>query len=164
MSKIVDSLKGGEIFAIPLFLSDVIDTKNFARENFLDKGNEFAYCRVIRNAAGGRIFIEVFSLIGGLDIDMESIIQSGRLFQPIAITGLGIGKKRWKKLFEQPNYDKEIHSHYSRIQLVEGVGDNLRLVKNGKKTPISRKEASKYERWIAWRASHLEKRILETIS
>ena len=164
MSKIVDSLKGGEIFAIPLFVSDEIDTKSFAREKFLDRGDEFAYCRVIHNAAGGGIIIEVFSITGGLKIGIQSIIQSERLFRPVAISGLGIGKKRWKKLFEQFEYDKEIHSSYSKIQLVEGVGDNLRLVQNGKKTPISREEASKYERWIAWRASHLEKRILETIS
>ena len=162
--KSVTSLKGGEIFAIPLFVSDILDTKSFSREKFEDRGAEFAFCRVISNRQGGGIFIEVFDLIGGLETDLKSIINSQRLFRPISITGLGIGKKRWKKLFVQEPYDKESDSNYSKIQLVLGFANHLRLWQNGVEQPISVQDAETYESWDVWRASHLEERIIKALN
>lgn len=157
--KSLEKLKGGEIFAIPLFVSDIMDNISFSRNKFEDKGKEFAFCRIIYNKKGSGLIIEVFDLIGTLNQDLESIISSKRLFRPIAVTGLGIYKKRWKKLYEQKDYDKETHSNYSEIQLVLGAGDDLRLWQNGQEKSINQTEAKKYELWTMWRASHLEKRI-----
>lgn len=161
--KSLEKLKGGEIFAIPLFTSDIMDNISFAKNKFEDKGKEFAFCRIIYNKKGSGLLIEVFDLIGSLNQDLKSIISSNRLFRPIAITGLGIYKKRWKKLYEQKNYDKERDSNYSKIQLVLGAGDDLRLWQNGTEKPINKTEAENYEIWTMWRASHLEKRIIKEL-
>ncbi|WP_452229600.1 immunity 26/phosphotriesterase HocA family protein [Lacinutrix sp. MEBiC02404] len=156
-------LNGGEIYAIPLFLSGESSIKSFSRDKFEDKGKEFAFCRVIEDKEGGGIFIEVFDLIGNLNQDLESIISSKRLFQPIATSGLAMTKKRWKKIHIQEPYDKEKDSNYSEIKLVLGTNDDLRLFQNGKETPISQIEAKKYEFWKIWMPSQLEKRIIEEL-
>ena len=91
---------------------------------------------------------------------MDSIISSKRLFDPISSSGIGIYKKRWKKLYEQDDYDMEKDSKYSEIKLVLGTTDDLRLFQNGQETPISEIEAKKYEYWKIWMPSQLEKRIL----
>lgn len=163
MKKLVE-VQGGEIYAIPLFLSNVLDNKSFSRDKFKDRGKEFVFCRIITDKGGGGIFIEVFDLIGHLKQSLESIISSKRLFRPIAVSGLGIYKKRWKKLYVQEPYDKEKDSKYSEIQLVLGVNEDLRLFQNGEEIPINDVDAKKYEMWNLWRASQLEKRIIEELS
>ena len=59
--------------------------------------------------------------------------------------------------------DKERDSNSSEIQLVLGDHTSPRLWQNGKENPISPEEAQRYERWVIWRASHLEKRIIEEL-
>lgn len=162
MKKLVEQ-QGGEIYAIPLFISDIADNKSFSRDKYKDRGKEFAFCRIIVDKDGGGLFTEVFDLIGDLNQNLDSIISSRRLFDPIAISGLGIYKKRWKRLYTQEPYDKEKDSKYSEIKLVLGTQDNLRLFQNGEETPISETEAKKYEEWKLWRASHLEKRIIKEL-
>jgi len=163
MKKLVN-LNGGEIFAIPLFLSDISDLTSFARDKFETQGGNFAFCRVIADEQGGGFLIEVFDLIGTLSQDLNTIINSNRLFRPVAITGLGIYKKRWKKIHIQENYDKEKCSQYSEIYLVTGTEDNFQLWKGGKDAGfISNKEAEKYEMWTVWRAGHLEQRIIKEL-
>lgn len=161
--KSLEKLRGGEIFAIPLFLSDIMDNVSFSKNKFEEKGKEFTFCRIIYNKKGSGLIIEVFDIIGSLDQSLESIISAKRLFRPVAITGLGIYKKRWKKLYEQKDYDKEKHSNYSDIKLVLGAGDDLRLWQNDTERPIGEAEAEKYELWKMWRASHLEKRIIDEL-
>lgn len=95
---------------------------------------------------------------------MEEIIQSPRLFRPISITGLGIYKKRWIEVYKQENYDKEKDSKYSDIKLVMGGSKDLKLWQNRESTPITAAEAKKYEEFRIWSASHLERRIRETLN
>jgi len=162
MKKLV-TLYGGEIFAIPLFVSDIPSNKSFSRNKFEDKGKEFVFCRIIEDKEGGGFFAEIFDLVGSLDQNLESIITAKRLFRPLAISGIGIYKKRWKKLYTQVPYDKEKNSNASNIQLVLGTNDDLYLWENGKKTPVSEEEATKYEMWKIWMPSQLEKRIIEEL-
>ena len=160
MNKLAQVSKG-EIYAIPLFVSDKADNESFAREKFNDKGKNFVFGRIIEDLAGGGILIEIFDLIGAMDQDLNDILTSKRLFDPISVSGLGIYKKRWKKIYTQKEYDQERDSKYSEISLVAGTDDNLQLWRGGKQLgPISEIEAKKYEPWTTWRASHLEKRIL----
>lgn len=156
-------LQGGEIFAIPLFISDIPSHKSFSRDKFDDKGKEFAFCRIIENKKGSGYLAEVFDLVGYLKQDLESIITSKRLFRPIAVTGMGITKKRWKKIHVQENFNKETDSKASEIQLVLGTSDNFRLWQNGKETAISEIEAKNYEMWKIWMPAQLEKRIIEEL-
>ena len=44
-----------------------------------------------------------------------------RLFPPIIITPLPIGKGRWRRIGKQENYNKEQDSMYSDITLVSGA-------------------------------------------
>jgi Immunity protein 26 len=157
------SLNGGEIFAIPLFLSDIPENIRITKDQLEGRGKEFVFCRIISDQQGGGYFAEVFNLVGSLDQDLESIIKSGRLFRPISISVLGVYKKRWKKIHIQENYDKERDSKYSEIQLVEGAGDDLRLWQNGKREPISNDEAKRYEEWEIWGANRLERRIVKEL-
>ena len=159
------NVSGGEIFAIPLFLSDRSELERFKKSDFLGEDKQFAYCRVIKDLGGGGIIVEVFNLINGLSPEIENIIQSGRLFPPIAINGLGIYKKCWLKVGQQEKYDCEIDSHFSQIQLVlPALPHELpRLWQNGQEKYISADESNHYEKWVIWLSSHLEKKIIETL-
>ena len=55
------NVAGGEIFAIPLFLSDRSELERFKKSDFLGEDKKFAYCRVIKDLGGGGILIEVFN-------------------------------------------------------------------------------------------------------
>ena len=156
---------GGDIFAIPLFLSDRSELERFKKSDFLGEDKKFAYCRVIKDLGGGGILIEVFNLIDGLSPTVDGIIQSGRLFPPIAINGLGIYKKRWPKVGQEEKYDCEIDSHFSQIQLLLPAlpGESPRLWQNGQEKFISLEESKNYEEWTIWLSSHIEKRIIETL-
>lgn len=159
------NVSGGEIFAIPLFLSDRSELARFKKSDFSGENKKFAYCRIIKDLGGGGILIEVFTLIDGLSPEIEDIIQSGRLFPPIAINGLGIYKKRWPKVGQQEKYDCEIDSHFSQIQLVLPAlpHEKPRLWQNGQEKFISFEESKDYEEWTVWLSSHLEKRIIESL-
>ena len=160
------NVTGGDIFAIPLFLSDRSELERFKKSNFLGEDKKFAYCRVIKDLGGGGILIEVFNLIDGLSPTVDGIIQSGRLFPPIAINGLGIYKKRWPKVGQEEKYDCEIDSHFSQIQLLLPAlpGESPRLWQNGQEKFISLEESKDYEEWTIWLSSHLEKRIIDILN
>ena len=112
---------------------------------------------------GNSYLIEVFSKIGGLNTSLEEIIKSPRLLNPVAITNLGILKKRWIEVYKQKDYDKFEDSGYCDIKLVMGGSKNLQLWQNRNTKPISEEEAENHEKFIFWRASHLERRIREAL-
>lgn len=165
MANKLANVSGGEIFAIPLFLSDRSELERFKKSDFLGDDKQFAYCRVIKDLGGGGILVEVFNLVAGLSPKLEEIIQSGRLFQPITISGLGIAKKRWIKVGQEANYDCETDSQFSQIQLLLPALPNElpRLWQNGQEKYISLDESNQCEKWVVWLSSHLEKRIIETL-
>ncbi|BDR55748.1 Imm26 family immunity protein [Xylocopilactobacillus apis] len=155
-------VRPGEIYAIPLFLptEDIKENlKNYKKEKFENRGREFAYCRIIKDKVGSGIFVEVFNKVGTLQEDFQSIINSCRLFPPISISGLGILKGRWKKIYTQRDYDPEKDSSLSKIQLVLGRGEDSRLWQNGIERKISEIEANNYEQWIVWTPTQLEIRL-----
>ena len=163
MNKLAN-VNSGEIYAIPLFVSDKPDNESFVREKFIDRGKNFAFCRVIEDLAGGGILIELFDLIGTIDQDLHTVINSKRLFNPVSVSGLGFYKKRWKKNHTQSDYEKEKHSNYKNISLVAGAGESLQLWRGGNQLGmISETDAKQYEPWVTWRASHLEKRIINSL-
>lgn len=163
MNKLAN-VNSGEIYAIPLFLSDFSDVKSFSKEKFEETDKQFVFCRIIEDLDGGGILIEVFDKIGNLSTSIQDIVSSKRLFSPITISGVGIYKKRWKKIGIQNDYDKFRDSQFSEITLVAGVGDDVGLWKGGSDIgSINEQEASKHERWTVWRSSHLEKRILKAL-
>lgn len=160
-------IKPGQVYAIPLFLpqnDSKENIKDYRKESFENKGNQFAFCRIIKDMIGSGILIEVFDITGSLDQNVNDIFKAKRLFEPVASLGLGIKKGRWKKIHESKNYDQEKDSHFSQIKLVLGISsDDLRLWQNGRETPISEVEAKKYEKWTVWAPTELEKRIVKEL-
>lgn len=163
MKKLVQALPG-EIYAIPLFLSDRPVTENFSREKFDTPDKEFAFLRVIEDRGGSGFIVEVFNLTGSFTTDPDEILKAPRLFSPVATSGLGIYKKRWRKVHSQADYDKERDSNFSEIKLVIGPPNDLRLWQNDKETPIDQSTAKKYELWDIWMSDQLEKRIITELA
>ena len=161
MKKLVN-VSPGEIYAIPLFVSDQPELKSFAREKFDSSAGDFGFCRIIEDRGGSGIIVEVFKYIGDLDAVPSMIVGSGRRFPPIAISGLGILRKRWRLRHSNEAFDKEKDASYSQITLVLGAADDLRLWQNGVETPINQVAAKQYELWNIWPAFQVEKRILAT--
>ena len=152
----------GEIYFIPLFLSGEPSSKSFHRYDFNSKNKEFIFFRIIDDQAGSGILIEVFNFVGGVESLEESITLSPRLFDPIYIAGDGISKKRWRKIGETKNYDKEKDSSYSSIKFLIGPPDDLRLWCNGVESPFSTsQDHMEIEEHIIWTAKQTEKRVLE---
>ena len=92
MAKRLARVKIGEFYAIPLFLSEYIETQRFKKADLEGDDKLFAFCRIIDDS-GVSIIIEVFKLVSKLPVTFENILNSGRLYDPIMINGLGIYKK-----------------------------------------------------------------------
>ena len=164
MVKRLAKVESGEFYAIPLFLSEYTETQRFKKADLEGDDKLFAFCRIIDDS-GVSIIIEVFKLVSKLPVTFENILNSGRLYDPIMINGLGIYKKRWKLLGKQENYDKEVDSGFSNIQFVypplpEGTP---RLWENGQEREISFEESEQYESSRSWSAQHLEMRIIGSL-
>lgn len=164
MAKRLARVEIGEFYAIPLFLSEYIETQRFKKADLEGDDKFFAFCRIIDDS-GVSIIIEVFKLVSKLPVTFENILNSGRLYDPIMINGLGIYKKRWKLLGKQESYDKEVDSGFSNIQFVYPAlpGGTPRLRKSGQEREISFEESEQYESSRSWSAQHLETRIITSL-
>ncbi len=161
-TKLVD-VKSGEIYAIPLFVSDKPRLTRFSKSDLSGPGKEFAFARVVTDLGMGELIIDVLDATGGLDTPLARLVSSKRLFRPVATTSLAIHKKRWLLVGRHPDYDKERDSAFSTIALVLSPFDNPVLWRGGIKRPISVEEARKYEPWTLWGANQIEKRIIEAL-
>jgi hypothetical protein len=157
-------LEPGEVIAIPLFLTSEPPLTRFRAHAFQDRGDEFVFCRVIEDKRGAGIIIEVFDHVGGLGADIAHVVAADRLFRPVAITGLGIYKKRWPRIGVCDPYDRERDSGYSQIQLVTGTRDRPQLWQDGVETPIDVETAKQYEPWELWDEPDLETRIVAALA
>ena len=110
-----------------LFLADIIDMTRVSLKDLRGDDKKFAYFRIIEERGSGGILVEVFNKVGTLDISIEEVVESMRLFPPIIITPLPIGKGRWRRIGKQENYNKEQDSMYSDITLVSGAEGNYFL-------------------------------------
>jgi hypothetical protein len=159
-------INSGEIFCIPLFwTNEKYDPKNKLRLNKEDENKEFAFGRAISDEKGCGILVEIFKIIGQMNIDYEKIIHSGRLFDPIFIFWAGVKEKRWKVIYQTPNYDKYEDSNYGSIEIIFGAYDDLYLenISTHERGQIKEEDISKYEQSIVWHPIQLEKRILSMI-
>lgn len=157
----LDSLAEGEIYAIPLFLSNVPRDTRFKKSDFEGAGKLYCFARVVSLEGAKGNIIEIFNHTGSLDTPIEEIVAAPLLFRPVACSGLGIQKKRWRRVGRQQTYDKELDSDYSGIELA--LRDGPRLWRGGKSFPLPKADFKKYERWTIWFPDHLEKRIIEAL-
>ncbi|WP_417785888.1 hypothetical protein [Tenacibaculum sp.] len=82
-------IKGGEVIAIPLFLSEDEGGK-LKKEDSL---KQFAFARAITEIGGAQI-IEVFNKTGDLHTDVDEILKSGRLMKPLYTIWEGSKEKK----------------------------------------------------------------------
>lgn len=62
---------------------DRSSTESFARATSADRGEDFAFVRIIKDMGGGGFLAEVFELVGNLGTDLHVIVAAPRLFPPI---------------------------------------------------------------------------------
>ncbi len=156
-------LNEGDLFAIPLFLTDVSPVKSFARDKFEGRGAAFTFLRVIKDMRGGGYFCELFALVDTLDAPVERIIGAPRLCRPLATSGIGVLKKRWKRVGRHEGFDPELHARFSEIQMAIGSYDDRRLWQAGVETPITRAESEQYESWTVLQPQQLERRAVQEL-
>lgn len=158
-------LAPGSVLAVPLFVLDRDDLTRFRAADLAAPDARFAFARVIDDRGGAGFVIEVFDHVGGLDTELSAITSSPRLFPPVAVSGLGVHKRRWRVVGVSEGYDPERDSALSQVRLVLGAGDDLRLWHGGTnvETPVDRETAARYEDWTIWGSSRLEERIVEAL-
>ncbi len=156
--------EGGEVFCIPLFwVDEEYNAKSKLKKQ--DENKQFAFGRAIEEQGGAGILVEIFKISGPMTLDYESIVNSDLLFDPIYIFWVGIRKKRWKIVYQTPNYDKYSDSNYANINMVLGDYQNLYLknVESGLEKKLTKEEARKYEKSIVWHPAQLEPRIVQEL-
>jgi hypothetical protein len=156
-------LSPGELYAIPLFVSDQPILTRFTKKDWDRPDARFAFMRVIEDRAGSGIVIEVLNRVGSLDTPSAEIVRAKRLFRPVTATRLAIEKKRWTPVGMHEGYDRERDSGYSEITLVLSPTHDPVLWKGGIKTPVSLEEASRHEPWTFWDPGELERRIIAAL-
>ena len=156
-------INGGEIFCIPLFwVNEKYDLKNKLKLKKEDENKDFSFGRAISDEKGCGILVEIFKIIGPMNMDYEKIIHSGRLFDPVFIFWAGIKEKRWKIIYQTPNYNKYKDSNYGSIEIIFGPYDDLYLenISTREKKKVKENDIQKYEQSIVWHPIQLEKRIV----
>lgn len=109
--------------------------------------------------------IEVFSYTGKIPQDPESIIRSGRMFEPEHIGHSVFEKGRWQIIFNNPHYDMWKDSDYENISFLSPVGHMWKGKKEIKITEeirIELKEAG-IPNWIMHFGVDLEVKIRSVI-
>lgn len=159
--------KEGNIFFIPLFLgTDIKDNrKNYWRYTFTNDA-QYAYARLIKVDASSGDLVEIFSYNGPVPDTPDVILNSPLLMKPLHVC-MGFAKKRWRFIFETPEYDRQMHSHYSEITFLLGTRDSRILWKGGVQTDLDPKDIQEHEdahdNWIVYPPTKLEKRIREKL-
>lgn len=151
--------KEGSIFLIPLFLPDEYtdNIKSYASVDF-PTTEVYAFGRLIAIDPVGGDLVEVFNYIGSLPDTPKTIISSGRMFDPLHVS-LGFKKKRWRFIFEDPNYDQVKDSNYQDIAFVMGTPDNPTLWVGGICKSIDIYDCDKYRAWIVFVPTEVETMI-----
>ncbi|WP_413663090.1 Imm26 family immunity protein [Microbulbifer sp. CNSA002] len=158
-------LEDGDVYFIPLFLTEDYSLKSYSRFKFGEGDQEFCFCRIVASEGGAGILIEIFDFVGPAGSDIESIINRPRLIDPVYIVGDGISKKRWRKVGSSKSYNREKDSGYSKIKFVLGRGDDRRVWCDGKEFPFDKiKNAKSIESHKLWTAAQLENRLVNELS
>jgi hypothetical protein len=151
------SPKPGDIFAIELSIRAVHPYKS-DKINFTNPKNNFAFGRIINIDHVKDVIIEIFNYFGEFLFDVEKIISSGRMFDPINVTGLCFSEGRWKIISSTPSFDKNLVG-FKEIKLVMGIPPNIKLWKGGQIFTISESDSKGIERYVSYFPIDIETRI-----
>lgn len=146
----------GSIFFIPLFLSSDFkdNVKSYARFQF-SNAEIYAFGRLIEIDQSGGDLVEIFNYIGNIPETKDVIINEERLINPIHIS-LAFSKKRWRFIFEDNDYDKNIDSGYQDISFLLGTPENPKLWKGGIISGISEYNTNAFDEWIIYTPTKIE--------
>ena len=153
--------EAGNIFFIPLFLSSDFkeNTKSYSRHKF-PKSETYAFGRLIEIDQSGGDLVEIFKYIGHIPDSENTIINTGRLIDPVHVS-LGFSKKRWQFVFENKNYDRNIDSKYQNIAFLLGIPEAPKLWQGGTISNISDYDTRKFNEWIVYPPTKVENLIRE---
>lgn len=107
----------GDIFMIPLFLpSRGMDDYELDYSKYSFHSDDiYAFGRLIEIQPGNVDLIEVFSYAGRIPQNPESIVHSGRMFEPVHIGHPFSKKGRWQAILSDPHYDMWKDSDYKTL-------------------------------------------------
>jgi hypothetical protein len=120
----------------------------------------YAFGRLISFEPNNHRLIEIFNYYGEMTSDIEMIIRSGRLFDPVSVMDY-LYKKRWKVIFMDKNFDKESVG-YSKIKF--SLGFDTLVWEGGKTRPIKKDEIKKYKWMVIYAPVQVEELIREYIN
>ena len=148
--------KEGGIFFVPLFLPAGVkeNTKDYSGYEF-DPGRRYAFGRLIEIDQSGGDLVEIFSYVGHLPANADTITRSGLMFKPIHVS-MGFSKNRWRFVFADPIYDRERDSNYLALAFLLGDASSPRLWRGGQQAPIDVYDANLYDEWIVYPATKVE--------
>ena len=153
----------GSIFIVPLFLpSEYTDNiKSYASVDF-SQTERYAFGRLIEVDKSGGDLVEIFNYIGAIPSSPMGIVNSGLMFKPLHIS-LGFKKKRWRFIFEDPNYDKIRDSNYQEITFLMGTPEMPALWVGGEYKRTTVYDCESYRKWIVFTPTEVEGLIKELI-
>lgn len=153
----LDKNEGG-IFFIPLFFgTDIKDNrKNYWRYKF-ETDAQYAFGRLIEVNASSGDLVEIFSYTGPIPDTPDVILNSPLLIKPLHVC-MGFAKKRWRFIFDTPEYDREKHSKYSDITFFLGTVGARILWQGGVQTTLAPQDVNEgeHDHWIVYPPTKLE--------
>lgn len=110
------SIELNTVFAIPLDISDVLDTKSYARNKPENISSRFAFCIVInvKPSIGMKVLISDYTSSWTEEVSSE--IFDNLILPPEVISFSVLAKKRWREVKCQ-DLERFSHSENSDIEL-----------------------------------------------
>jgi hypothetical protein len=132
----------GDVFAIPL------------------GAESYAFGRIMELSKQGDI-VEIFQHTDTYPKFSPEVIESGRLFHPICVSGYELfADWQWQVLASDPEY---VPDDLDSLRFVYGGPGDLKLVEGKKQRPISDDEAVGIERMSFWPHEAVVKRIQDAL-
>lgn len=154
----------GSIFFIPLFLPEGIkdNRKSYYRYRF-QADERYAFGRLINRTQSSGDLVEIFSYVGSIPQTPDEILGSSLMFDPLHVA-IGFSKKRWRFIFENPDYDRVRDSNYADISFLLGDHRDPILWTGGKEIGnISPSKSKAYNHWTIHVPTKLEKKIRDHV-
>lgn len=163
MMNYYDEIEGG-IFFVPLFLPNNIkdNRKNYYKHKFSIE-DQYAFGRLIESNKSSGDLVEIFNYVGCIPDEPDTITESGQMFDPLHVA-MGFEKKRWRFVFINKSYNKNVDSNYDHISFLLGDYDEPELWTGGKELgSIEKREMNKYNHWVVHASTQLEDKIQQSL-
>ena len=106
--------------------------------------------------------MEIFNYIGAIPSSPMGIVNSGLMCKPLHVS-LEFKKKRWRFIFEDPNYDKIRDSNYQEITFLMGTPEIPTLWVGGEYKRTTVYDCESYREWLVFTPTEVEGLIKASI-